>query len=101
MSAGEVRTWIITWISGCGNGTGAVRPEQVRDRACIGQRLEARKRASLVRRGARLSGASRSGAKQNSNATVDYPGGVNRDHIYEPTRSQKQSRTIIHQGSHN
>ena len=87
--------------SGCGSGTGAVRPEQVRDRACIGQRIGARKRASLARTGARLSGASRSGAKQNSNATVEYPGGVNRDHIYEPTKIQKLSRTISHQGSHN
>ena len=77
--------------SGCSNGTGAVRPEQVRDRAGIGQRIGARKRASLARKGARLSGASRSGAEQNPNATIEYPGDVSRDHIYEPTRSQKQS----------
>ena len=64
MSAGEVRTWIITWISGCGNGTGAVRPEQVRDRAWMGQRTDARKRASPVHTGTGLSGSKsrRSGA---------------------------------------
>ena len=102
MSVGVVEMWQSCQSgSGCSNGTGAVRPEQVRDRESIGQRIGARKRASLARTGARLSGASRSGAKHIPNATVEYPGGVNRDHIYEPTRGQKQSRTIIHQGSHN
>ena len=101
MSVGVVEMWQSCQSgSGCSNGTGAVRPEQVRDRESIGQRIGARKRASLARTGARLSGASRSGAKHIPNATVEYPGGVNRDHIYEPTRSQKQSRTMIHQGSH-
>ena len=60
MSAGEVGMWQFcqSW-SGCDDGTGAVRLEQIRHRAWIGQRMKARKRANPVRTGIGLWAASR------------------------------------------
>ena len=73
MSAGEVGIWQFSqsW-SGCVNGTGAVRPEQVRHRAWIGQRMEARKCASPVRTGTGLWAASRERSGANSGRQTQH-----------------------------